>query len=58
MEELEKYAILSTLQANGGSTVKAAAMLGISVRKIQYRLQQYAKATRTGVPSVRPSSAA
>jgi DNA-binding NtrC family response regulator len=58
MEELERYAILATLQANGGSTVKAAATLGISVRKIQYRLQQYAKARRTGLPSVRPSSAA
>jgi two-component system response regulator HydG len=58
MEELERYAILSTLQANGGSTVKAAATLGISVRKIQYRLQQYAKSTRSGLPSVRASSAA
>jgi DNA-binding NtrC family response regulator len=58
MEELERYAILTTLQATGGSTVKAAATLGISVRKIQYRLQQYAKATRSGLPSVRPSSAA
>jgi two-component system response regulator HydG len=58
MEELERYAILATLQANGGSTVKAAATLGISVRKIQYRLQQYAKATRSGLPSVRSSSAA
>ncbi len=58
MEELERFAILSTLQANGGSTGKAAATLGISVRKIQYRLQQYAKATRSGLPSVRPSSAA
>jgi DNA-binding NtrC family response regulator len=56
MEELERYAILTTLQANGGSTVQAAATLGISVRKIQYRLQQYAKATRTGTPSVRPSA--
>jgi two-component system response regulator HydG len=58
MEELERYAILTTLQANGGSTVKTAAALGISVRKIQYRLQQYAKSTRSGLPSVRPSSAA
>jgi DNA-binding NtrC family response regulator len=58
MEELERYAILATLQSNGGSTVKTAATLGISVRKVQYRLQQYAKSTRTGLPSVRPSSAA
>lgn len=58
MEELERYAILSTLEANGGSTVKAAQILGISVRKIQYRVQQYAKAPRSGLPSVKPSSAA
>jgi two-component system response regulator HydG len=58
MEELERHAILSTLQANGGSTGRTAATLGISVRKIQYRLQQYAKSTRSGLPSVRPSSLA
>jgi DNA-binding NtrC family response regulator len=58
LEELERHAILSTLQANGGSTVKAAQVLGISVRKIQYRIQQYAKAPRSGLPSVKPSSAA
>lgn len=58
MDELERYAILTTLQANGGSTVKTAATLGISVRKIQYRLQQYAKCKRSGLPSVRASSAA
>jgi two-component system response regulator HydG len=59
MEEIERYAILTTLQANGGSTVKAAATLGISVRKIQYRLRQYAKTTRTGsLPSAKASSAA
>lgn len=58
MEELERHAILTTLQANGGSTVKAAQVLGISVRKIQYRVQQYAKAPRSGLPSVKSSSAA
>lgn len=58
MEELERHAILSTLQANGGSTVKAAQVLGISVRKIQYRIQQYAKAPRSGLPPVKSSSAA
>jgi DNA-binding NtrC family response regulator len=56
MEELERHAILSTLQANGGSTVKAAQVLGISVRKIQYRIQQYGKAPRSGLPSVKPQS--
>ncbi len=58
MEELERYAILSTLQANGGSTVRAARTLGISVRKIQYRLREYNRAPRTGLPSLKPSSAA
>lgn len=58
MQELERFAILSTLQANGGSTVETARTLGISVRKIQYRLRQYSAAERSGVPSVKPSSAA
>ncbi len=58
LEDLERHAILSTLQAHGGSTVKAAQILGISVRKIQYRIQQYAKAPRRRVTSVKPSSAA
>jgi DNA-binding NtrC family response regulator len=57
LEALERHAILSTLQANSGSTVKAAQVLGISVRKVQYRVQQYARAPRKGLPSVRPSSA-
>ncbi|HEX8951381.1 MAG TPA: sigma-54 dependent transcriptional regulator [Polyangia bacterium] len=41
MEELERYAILKTLEHTGGSTSRAAEMLGISARTIQYRLQQY-----------------
>lgn len=41
IQELEKYAILQTLKAVGGSTSKAAKMLGISVRKIQYRLRDW-----------------
>jgi DNA-binding NtrC family response regulator len=57
LAELERHAILTTLQANGGSTMKAASTLGISVRKIQYRLLEYAKAPRTGVSPVRGSAA-
>ena len=34
--ELERYAILRTLEACGGSTSKAATVLGVSPRKIQY----------------------
>ena len=39
--ELEKYAILKTLEACGGSTSKAATVLGVSPRKIQYKLHEY-----------------
>ena len=39
--ELERYAILQTLEACGGSTSKAALVLGISPRKIQYKLHEY-----------------
>jgi DNA-binding NtrC family response regulator len=41
MAELEKYAILKTLEHVRGSTSKAAEILGISSRKIQYRLSEY-----------------
>ncbi len=41
MAELEKYAILKTLEAVEGSTVRAAELLDISVRTIQYRLHEY-----------------
>ena len=41
MAELERMAILKTLEASGGSTRKAADLLGISRRKIQYRLKEW-----------------
>jgi two-component system response regulator HydG len=41
MAELEKYGILKTLEATAGSTSRAAEMLDISVRTIQYRLREY-----------------
>ncbi len=41
LADLEKYAILKTLEHTGGSTSRAAHMLGISPRKIQYRLRDY-----------------
>jgi two-component system response regulator HydG len=41
MAELERYAILRTLDAVDGSTVRAAEMLDISTRTIQYRLHEY-----------------
>jgi hypothetical protein len=41
MAEIERCAILATLEATNGSTVKAAEMLRISVRTVQYRLNEY-----------------
>ena len=40
--EVEREAILRTLEMVDGSTTRAAEVLGISVRKIQYRLKEYA----------------
>jgi two-component system response regulator HydG len=42
LAEVERYAILATLEATGGSTSRAAAILGLSVRTIQLRLHAYA----------------
>jgi DNA-binding NtrC family response regulator len=39
--DLERYAILKTLESCGGSTSRAATLLGISARKIQYKLHEY-----------------
>ncbi|MCA9714135.1 MAG: sigma-54-dependent Fis family transcriptional regulator [Myxococcales bacterium] len=52
LRELERYAILRTLEHVGGSTSKAAKMLGISPRKIQYRLNEYRSTRQSGVPVV------
>ncbi|HEY3252315.1 MAG TPA: sigma-54 dependent transcriptional regulator [Polyangiaceae bacterium] len=41
MAEIEKYAILATMEAAQGSTTRAAEILDISVRTIQYRLHEY-----------------
>jgi len=41
MAEIEKYAILTTMEAAQGSTTRAAEILDISVRTIQYRLHEY-----------------
>jgi len=46
MAELERHAILKTLEATSGSTSKAARLLAISVRTIQYRLHQYGLTSR------------
>jgi two-component system NtrC family response regulator/two-component system response regulator HydG len=43
MAELEREAILRTLEAVDGSTGRAAELLQISPRKIQYKLKEYQK---------------
>jgi len=48
MAEVERHVILATLEATNGSTAKAAEMLGISIRTIQYRLNEYGVAARRG----------
>ncbi|HLV19450.1 MAG TPA: sigma-54 dependent transcriptional regulator [Polyangiaceae bacterium] len=53
MAEIERFAILKTLEAQGGSTSRAADVLGISVRKIQYKLQEYGAAPKSKVPAIR-----
>ncbi|MBI3205222.1 MAG: sigma-54-dependent Fis family transcriptional regulator [Myxococcales bacterium] len=50
LSDIERFAILETLAANGGSTSRAARVLGISVRKIQYKLHEYG-ATKAGLES-------
>ena len=43
LADIERFAILRTLEHVGGSTSKAAEILGISPRKIQYKVQAYFK---------------
>ncbi len=47
--DIEREAILRTLEMVEGSTSRAADILGISVRKVQYRLKEYAEAD-AGLP--------
>jgi DNA-binding NtrC family response regulator len=47
MDELERYAILKTMESVGGSTSRAAEILGISVRKVQYKLHEYSSAPKS-----------
>ncbi len=47
MEEIERYAITKTLESTGGSTSRAAEILNISVRKIQYKLHEYESAPKS-----------
>ncbi len=53
MAAIERFAITRTLEATGGSTSKAAEVLGLSTRKIQYRLHEYNQAPRSETAAVR-----
>jgi two-component system, NtrC family, response regulator HydG len=54
--ELERHAIIKTLEACGGSTAKAAEILGISIRTIQYRMHAYGlRGTASNEPQVNAS---
>jgi len=52
MDEIERYAITKTLESTAGSTSRAAEILNISVRKIQYKLHEYESAPKSARPSV------
>ena len=52
MDDIERYAIIKTLESTGGSTSRAAEILNISVRKIQYELHEYESAPRSARPPV------
>ncbi|MCX5743626.1 MAG: sigma-54 dependent transcriptional regulator [Proteobacteria bacterium] len=52
LHEVERYTILKTLEATGGSTTKAAAILDVTRRTIQYRLQEYRRADKTMGPAL------
>jgi two-component system NtrC family response regulator/two-component system response regulator HydG len=47
LDAVERYTITKTLEATGGSTSRAAEILGISVRKVQYKLHEYESAPRS-----------
>jgi DNA-binding NtrC family response regulator len=48
LAELERFAILKTLEHTGGSTSRAAEILGVSTRTIQYRMHQYSESDDAG----------
>ena len=46
LAEVERYTIIKTLEAVGGSPTRAAKILGVSKRTIQYRLQEWGVSKR------------
>jgi DNA-binding NtrC family response regulator len=51
LEEIEREAILRTLEAVGGSSTRAAAILRISPRTIQYKRKQWMTEAPLAVPA-------
>jgi DNA-binding NtrC family response regulator len=52
MDEIERYAIIKTLESTAGSTSRAAEILNISVRKVQYKLHEYESAPKSARSAV------
>lgn len=51
LAEVERYTIMKTLEAVGGSPTKAAKILGISKRTVQYRLREWGLPDRADSPT-------
>jgi two-component system response regulator HydG len=51
LAEIERFAIMKTLEAVGGSTSRAAEILDVSIRTIQYRLHEYGSEAECGASS-------
>ncbi len=41
LDDIERWAIINTLQHTGGNTARTAKILGVSPRKVQYRVAEY-----------------
>jgi DNA-binding NtrC family response regulator len=51
LADIERYSILKTLEHTGGCKARAARILGISHRKIQYKLHEYGRSEPDDVSS-------
>ena len=56
LADIERFAITRTLEWVGGSTSRAAKILGISVRKVQYKLREYHDAPEDSVSAIDEAS--